>query len=61
MTALIGVLPWLASEASLVLLAWVWNAMVPRLEMVTILRKLDANATLVTVVSAFGGFAEAVS
>ena len=47
-----GALSWLASEASLVLLAWMWNAMVPRLEIVTTLRKLDTNATPVTVVSA---------
>ena len=52
MTALMGVLSLLASEASLVSQAWIWNAMVPRLEMVKTLRKLDVNATLVTVVSA---------
>ena len=52
MTTLMRVPSWLASDASLVLLAWMWNAMVPRLEMVTTLRKLDTNATLVTVVSA---------
>ena len=34
-----GVLSWLASEAPLVLMAWMWNAMVPRLEMVTTLKK----------------------
>ena len=52
MTALMEVLSWLASEASLVLRAWMWNAMVTRLEMVTTHRKLDTNAKPVTVVSA---------
>ena len=33
--------------------------MVPRLEMATTFRKLDTKVTPVTVVPAFGGFAEA--
>ena len=49
---LMGVITLLASEASLVSLVRNWNAMVPRLEMVMILRKLDTNVTPVTVVSA---------
>ena len=51
-TVLIGVLSLLASEASLVSLGWFWNAMAPRLGMVTTLRKLDTKVTLVTVVPA---------
>ena len=51
-TVLIGVLSWLASEASLVSLAWFWNAMAPRLAMATTLRKLDTKVTLVTNVPA---------
>ena len=33
-------------------MAWIWNAMVPRLEMATTLMKLDTNVTTVTVVPA---------
>ena len=32
--------------------AWIWNAMVPRLEMATTFRKLDTKVTLVAVVPA---------
>ena len=49
---LIGVISLIASEASLVSLVWIWNATVPRLEMTTILRKLDTNVAPVAVVSA---------
>ena len=42
----------LTSEASLVPVAWIWNAMVPRLEMATTLRNLDVKVTPVTVVPA---------
>ena len=56
---LMGVITLLASEASLVSLVRNWNAMVPRLEMATILRKMDTNVTPVTFVSALAGFAEA--
>ena len=51
-TVLMCVLFLLASEASLVSLALIWNAMVPRLEMATTLRKLDAKVTPITVVPA---------
>ena len=51
-TVLIGVSSMLTSETSLVSLAWIWNAMVPRLEMATTLRKLDTKVTLVTVIPA---------
>ena len=51
-TVLMGVISLLASEASLVSLVWKWNAMVPRLKMTTILRKLDTNVTHLTVVPA---------
>ena len=51
-TVLIGVLSLLTSEASLVPVAWFWNAMVPRLDMTTTLRKLDTKVTPVTVVPA---------
>ena len=51
-TVLMCVLSLLGSEASLVVLAWIWNTMVPRLEMATTLRKLDTKVTLVTVVPA---------
>ena len=40
----------LASEASLVSLVRKWNAMVPRMEMAMILRKLDPNVTFFTAV-----------
>ena len=51
-TVLMCVLSLLASEASLVSLALIWHAMVPRLEMATTLRKLDAKVTPITVVPA---------
>ena len=51
-TVLISVFSLLASDASLVSLAWNWNVMVPRLEVAAILRKVVTNLTLVTVVSA---------
>ena len=51
-TVLIGVLSLLTSEASFVPVAWLWNAMVLRLEMATTLRKMDTKVTPVTVVPA---------
>ena len=49
---LMGVITLLASEASLVSQAWIWNAMVPRLEMAKTLRKLETIVTPLTVVPA---------
>ena len=51
-TVLTGVLSFLTSEASLVPVAWIWNAMVPRLEMATTLRKQVTNVMPVTAVLA---------
>ena len=51
-TLLMDVITLLASEASLVLLVWKWNVMVPRMEMAMILRKLDTNVTSITALTA---------
>ena len=47
-TILLDVTTSLASEASLVLPVRKWNAMVPRMDMAMILRKLDTNVTSMT-------------
>ena len=49
---LMDVITLLASEGSLVSPVRKWNAMVPRMEMARILRKLDTNVTSITAVSA---------
>ena len=58
-TVLTGVLSLLTSEASLVSVAWIWNAMVPRLEMVHDSQKIGCQSDACNSCSSFGGFAGA--